>query len=1116
MGSIGEQFKFARSYTSLDTATSELGIGWTDAYSDKLFVNGNVATWRTGSGAQVLFTQQTGGTWLAPPWTSVTLTSSGGNYEAVTPSQAHYLFDSQGRLTGVKDRNGQGVTLTYNGLGQRATLTDASGHVVTFDHNTDGTLSKLTLPDGRFVQYGYTNGRLTTVTDLRGNPYTYGYDTQGRLESETDQNNHRQVFNVYGADGRISQQTDANNNTTHFSWDAATQTATITDARQHQWKSAFSGTLLISQTDPYGNKVRYGYDSDTGDLVQYIDALGHTEQMTYDARHNMLTRTAPAPLSYLETWTYNQFNDPLTYTDGQPNHNETDYTYDAAGNLKTVQGPDPDGAGPLGRPLTTYTLDPAGTGLVTAVQDPRLKTTQYGYDPTTHQRTAITTPLGEVTKFTYDATGRLKTSIDPRESVSGCNCAGRYTTSYDYDNADHLTKITSPDPDGTGPQLAFSKQWLYDPAGNLQTYTDENGNPTDYGYDNGNRLTSVTGPDPDGAQPQPRPVTSYTYDEVSNPKTRTVASTHTTTYSYDDANRLASVTSPTGQLWTYGYDANGDRTSQIDAFGNSTATPTDDGKTTYGYDELGRLNSISYSDSTPGVGYQYDANDNLTQMTDGSGTETYTYDALNALKSVTRGSDTFAYVYDIAGNLTQTTYPDSTVITASYDDDERMGSVTSGGVPTSYQYDPASNLKVTTLPSGNGYVETRNYDNAGRLYEVKSAKGATTLSDVTYTLDSASNPTNAVRTGGLAETATFTYDNLNRITSVCFQLSCPGSSDPYIKWTYDGVGNRLTEQRPSGTKTYTYNNADQLMQAGTTNYTYDQNGNEKTAGSTAFSYDLANRLISTTSGTTTTTYTYDGLNKRLQASTGSQASKKTNYLWDIRSGLPRIALERDGNGSLLRRYVYGAKRISMTTGNKVYYFHYDPLGSVTNLTSSTGATEWTDSYEPYGLIHTEVKNDSRGAPATFMKFAGEYLDPTGLYHLRARQYDPSTGRFTTQDPLPNPGRDPYVSPYGYAQDRPSVLIDPSGMRSSNPCGSTFRCVFKFVKSREGQRAIGCGLFVGGAVVVTGGYAAPVAGSAIAGGAGAGWGTALTLENVDTIGSVSVVLGAGASRGFPCI
>ena len=106
------------------------------------------------------------------------------------------------------------------------------------------------------------------------------------------------------------------------------------------------------------------------------------------------------------------------------------------------------------------------------------------------------------------------------------------------------------------------------------------------------------------------------------------------------------------------------------------------------------------------------------------------------------------------------------------------------------------------------------------------------------------------------------------------QLGCPNSTDPAVSWTYDGVGNRLTETRPSASKTYAYNAADQLTQAGTTGYTYDQNGNEKTAGSTTFSYDLANRLVSTTTGTTTTTYTYDGLNKRLTGLDGDAGGEE--------------------------------------------------------------------------------------------------------------------------------------------------------------------------------------------------------------------------------------------------
>ena len=68
----------------------------------------------------------------------------------------------------------------------------------------------------------------------------------------------------------------------------------------------------------------------------------------------------------------------------------------------------------------------------------------------------------------------------------------------------------------------------------------------------------------------------------------------------------------------------------------------------------------------------------------------------------------------------------------------------------------------------------------------------------------------------------------------------------------------------------------------------------------------------------------------------------------------------------------------MRSGTADYYFHYDGLGSVRNVTSSAGVTQWTNSYEPFGANRVETKNVT-SAPENSMKFTGEYLDPTGLY-----------------------------------------------------------------------------------------------------------------------------------------
>ena len=145
----------------------------------------------------------------------------------------------------------------------------------------------------------------------------------------------------------------------------------------------------------------------------------------------------------------------------------------------------------------------------------------------------------------------------------------------------------------------------------------------------------------------------------------------------------------------------------------------------------------------------------------------------------------------------------------------------------------------------------------------------------------------------------------------------------------------------------------------------------------------------------------------------------------MNGGLPQIALERDGNNNLLRRYVSGVRRISMTSGSATSYYLYDGLGSVSNLTSSSGATQWTWSYEPFGAIRTETKAGGN-QPTNFVKFTGEYLDPTGLYHLRARQYDPQLGRFLQTDPAPASEEAPYTGTYIYVANRPTVFMDPSG------------------------------------------------------------------------------------------
>ena len=223
-----------------------------------------------------------------------------------------------------------------------------------------------------------------------------------------------------------------------------------------------------------------------------------------------------------------------------------------------------------------------------------------------------------------------------------------------------------------------------------------------------------------------------------------------------------------------------------------------------------------------------------------------------------------------------------------------------------------------------------------------------------WTLDPAGNPTKTQTTRGTTDSYdAYEYDDRNRLTASCFDVpsaatNCSGAANK-IGYGYDKVSNRTEETRTgtvgnTGTITSTYNDADQLTQTDdgttTTAFTYDDNGNLASKGNRGYTYNLADELTSTTAGVSdpTTSYAYDGDGNRVSSSTTSGGAD-LRYLWDpqAESGIPELALERESDGDLVRRYLNGPLgAISMTTGAGTFYFHRDPLGSVTDLTDASG------------------------------------------------------------------------------------------------------------------------------------------------------------------------------------
>jgi RHS repeat-associated protein len=908
--------------------------------------------------------------------------------------------DGDLNTTAVTSPTSQQTSLTYDAAGNLLTATAPAslGSVQkTFAYNARNDPTQVTDARGKVTSYSYTpSGNVESVTRDGVQVASYTYDPQGRVLTSIDGNEKTTTY-TYDANGNLASSTDPLGNKTTYTYDGAGRVLTRVDpkgnvagcgcAADFTWTYTYNPAgQLLTETNPLGHQTTNVYD-DAGRLTSTTDPNGHTTSYTYDDANRILTETAPDPdggsplSSPVTTYTYDYVGNKVTETD--PLGRVTTFGYAATNRLISVTGPDPDGAGPLAAPVTTNAYEPNGS---------------------------------------------LAWTVEPRGNAQGAN-PEEYKTINSYDAAGRQLTETKPDPDGAGPKLAPVTTNAYDSVGNLASVTDANSHTTSYTYDAAGRVLTVTAPDAG--------VTTFTYDDAGNALTRRDDNQHVTTWAYDDAGRLASELKPdpdgagpqTAPLTTHTYDPNGNLLTTVDPNGNATADPND-GKTTYGYDGANRLTSIDYSDpGTPDVTFTYDNVGNRLQMTDSTGTETRTYDNLDRLKTVTRGSDTFAYAHDAVGNVTQRTYPGQSPLDYGYDGLDRLQTVGTGAGQTTYAYDIASNLTQTTLPSANGHVETRVYDRIGRLTEVKAEKTGVTLARFVSDLDPVGNPLSVVRTGALAETQTYTYDANDRLSSVCFQAgACPGPSDPFLRLTYDKVGNRLTSERPGQSLAYVHNALDQLTAVvGATSFTYDQNGNQLTRGTArTYAYDQANRMKSATVSGATTTYSYDGDGVRLQASTGPSASEKTNFLWDVNQALPQIALERDGAGALLRRYSYGVQRLTMVAGSTTSYYHHDALGSVASVTGGAGNTRWTYSYEPFGLIRTEEQG-SGTQPANLVRFTGEYLDSTGLYHLRARQYDPTWSRFLSPDPVSSAVDSAFIASYVYAANRPTVMVDRSGL-----------------------------------------------------------------------------------------
>lgn len=219
---------------------------------------------------------------------------------------------------------------------------------------------------------------------------------------------------------------------------------------------------------------------------------------------------------------------------------------------------------------------------------------------------------------------------------------------------------------------------------------------------------------------------------------------------------------------------------------------------------------------------------------------------------------------------------------------------------------------------------------------------------------------------------------------------------------------------------YTYNNDNQLTVNDSTSYTHDNKGNQTAAGTKTFEYNFDNKLTKYIEPTATTEYKYDGIGNRLSQKVGTVT---TQFVNDVSGDLTKVLVAKNTSTNTSNYFVQGLGSTLSEGGTantaRQYYIH-DGTGNVRFVTDNTGAKLQYLSYDPYG-------NPLGSNGTDVFQYKGEQADQGGMYFMRARYYDPATGRFISKDPLPGKLNNPQSqNGYNYANNDPINSSDPSG------------------------------------------------------------------------------------------
>jgi len=894
----------------------------------------------------------------------------------------------------------------YGNIITQKDYTDKDNGILTVSTYENGAWLKTRTTGEATSEYTYDNmGRIITDTDPNGGITAKEYDRLGRNTRVTFPDNSTREY-IYNDTENIVIFKNENGNRIRYKFDVFGNIAQITDLTTNKVLSAYQYDELLRKS---------GITDGNLNITEY----------TYDYAGRVLTKTVGG--SYVETYQY-----------------EDGYSLTLSREIKTIEGD-----------------KNAPTMQIFQDKDLQNNIVKSGY---------LNRNLEYATIYEYDYTGKITAELTAKDKEQGCDYTRRYETDYDgnilsetsdkntvtkyqYDLMGRLVSKT--DPNGNAAQYAYNEQsqlieaeipltsnsntikkYQYDPKGNMTKQSISSSQPgetiqyrdTYYEYNQRDFLVKVTNLDNEQEY-----YTEYTYDTAGNLTSQATGNgANVTSYTYNGLNQLIKQTDPMGKSETYSYDLNNNLISRTDRNQNrltitynalnqplKTTVIQPDGKV------LSQENSyavngavIKEENENIKTSFYYDNQGRIIKEEDNTGTaQTYTYDLAGnrldyQLKQNSQSQINLTYTYDKQNRLTEVKENNSLI--------------------AAYSYDPNGNC--TLIQYNNGIQTDFTYNNANMITQMNNKIGETTLSGYacTYYLDGNQES----RTDHQNQLTTYEYDGLGR-------LKTETEADIDTQYTYDLSGNRI-KKYISGTTpveiNYLYDANDRLIWEETetennilaaTEYYYDANGNQISklyndltdqSGAAAgisleprtntlayeyYEYDGFNRLTSYLTPTTAAQYTYNTKGLRISKTVNGQ---ETRHIWDGSN----IVMELNGSDQVIDKYIRGYQLIKSDING---YYLYNTHGDVIQLTDQQGTVTTSYLYDAFGIEQEPQPND----PNPF-RYCGEYLDKeSGNVYLRARYYDPETGRFISEDPIRD-GLNWYV----YCYNDPVNYFDPSG------------------------------------------------------------------------------------------